>query len=112
MQLILSRFLGRESPRWASLWTCCPTWSPLDKARTLLFLTGVLAGLSAGVILSWVFGRSRSGDSSGEIRLSEERLLEVDQGLAQFSQQLDVKSSELRMAFCGAGGSERRDRCE
>ena len=67
-------------------------------APTLLFITGVLAGLIAGFILSWVFGRSRSGDGSGEIRLLEERLLKADQGLAQFSQQLEAQSSELRAA--------------
>ena len=65
-------------------------------APTLLFITGVLAGLIAGFILSRMFGRSRSGDGSGEIRLLEERLLKADQGLAQFSQQLEAQSSELR----------------
>mgnify|MGYP007077129743 CR=1 FL=1 len=53
-------------------------------APTLLFITGVLAGLIAGFILSRVFGRSRSGDGSGEARLLEERLLKADQGLEQF----------------------------
>jgi len=67
-------------------------------APTLLFITGVLAGLIAGFILSRVFGRSRSGDDSGEIRLLEERLLKADQGLAQFSQQLEAQSSDLRAA--------------
>ena len=67
-------------------------------ALTLLFITGVLAGLIAGFILSRVFGRSRSGGGSGEIRLLEERLLKADQGLAQFSQQLEAQSSELRAA--------------
>ena len=67
-------------------------------APTLLFITGVLAGWIAGFILSRVFGRSRSGDGSGEIRLLEERLLKADQGLAQFSQQLEEQGSELRAA--------------
>ena len=67
-------------------------------APTLLFITGVLAGLIAGFILSRMFGRSRSGDGSGEIRLLEERLLNADQGLAQFSHQLEAQSSELRTA--------------
>ncbi len=67
-------------------------------APTLLFITGVLAGLIAGFILSRMFGRSRSGVGSGEIRLLEERLLKADQGLAQFSQQLEAQSSELRSA--------------
>ena len=40
-------------------------------APTLLFITGVPAALIAGFILSRVFGRSRSGDGSGEIRLLE-----------------------------------------
>ena len=51
-------------------------------ALTLLFITGVLAGLIAGFILSRMFGRSRSGGGSGEIRLLKERLLKADQGLA------------------------------
>ena len=34
---------------------------------------GVLAGLIAGCILSRVFGRSRSVNGSGEIRLMEKR---------------------------------------
>ncbi|MBL6801207.1 MAG: DNA recombination protein RmuC [Synechococcus sp. BS307-5m-G37] len=67
-------------------------------APILLFITGVLAGLIAGFILSRMLGRSRSGDGSGEIRLLEERLLKADQGLAQFSQQLEAQSSELRAA--------------
>ncbi|AII49678.1 DNA recombination protein RmuC [Synechococcus sp. KORDI-52] len=67
-------------------------------APTLLFITGVLAGLIAGFILSRVFGRNRSGDGTGEIRLLEERLLKADQGLAQFSQQLEAQGSELRAA--------------
>ena len=51
-------------------------------APTLLFITGVLAGLIAGFILSRMFGHSRSGNGAGEIRLLEERLLKADQGLA------------------------------
>ena len=38
-------------------------------APTLLFITGALAGLIAGFILSRVFVRSRSSDGSGEARL-------------------------------------------
>lgn len=67
-------------------------------APTLLFITGVLAGLIAGFILSRMFGHSKSGNVSGEIRLLEERLLKADQGLAQFSLQLEAQSSELRAA--------------
>jgi len=65
-------------------------------APTLLFITGVLAGLIAGFILSRVFGRNRSGDGSGEARLLEERLLKADQGLEQFSRQLEAQNSELK----------------
>ncbi len=64
----------------------------------LLFITGVSAGLIAGFILSRMFGRSRIGDGSSEIRLLEERLLKADQGLTQFSQKLESQSSELRAA--------------
>ena len=55
-------------------------------APTLLFITGVLAGLIAGFTFSWMVGRRGSGNGSGEIQLMEERLLKSDQGLAQFSQ--------------------------
>ena len=65
---------------------------------TLLFITVVLSGLIAGFILSRMFGRSRSGDGSGEARLLEERLLKADQGLEQFSRQLEAQSSELKAA--------------
>ena len=76
-------------------------------APTLLFITGVLAGLIAGFILSRVFGLSRSGDGSGEIRLLEERLLKADQGLAQFSQQLEEQGSELRACLLYTSPSPR-----
>ena len=65
-------------------------------APALLFITGVLAGLIAGFILSRMFGRSRSGGGSGEARLLEERLLKADQGLEQFSRQLEAQNQELR----------------
>lgn len=65
---------------------------------TLLFITVVLAGLIAGFILSRVFSKGRSSAGSGEARLLEERLLKADQGLAQFSRQLELQSSELKAA--------------
>ncbi len=65
-------------------------------APTLLFITGVLAGLIAGFILSSVFSKGRSTGGSGEARLLEERLLKADQGLEQFSRQLEAQSQELR----------------
>ncbi|QNG26147.1 DNA recombination protein RmuC [Synechococcus sp. HK01-R] len=65
-------------------------------APILLFITGVLAGLIAGFILSRLFSKGRSGDGSGEARLLEERLLKADQGLEQFSRQLEAQSSELK----------------
>ena len=67
-------------------------------APILLFITGVLAGLIAGFLLSRVFGRHRSADGSGEIRLLDEWLLKADQGLEQFSQRLEAQSSELSAA--------------
>ena len=42
-------------------------------APTLLFITGVLAGLIAGFILSRVFGRNRSGDGSASFCLGSLR---------------------------------------
>ena len=68
----------------------------LRVAATLLFIIDVLAGLIAGLIFSRVFGRSRGGDGCGVNRLSKERLLKADQGLAQFNQQLEAQSSEPR----------------
>ena len=77
-------------------------------APILLFITGVRAGLIAGFILSRVFGRNRSGDGTGEIRLLEERLLKADQGLAQFSQQLEVQSSERHSSRRNRRANRRR----
>ena len=64
----------------------------------LLFITGVLAGVIAGFILSRMFGRRRSGDGAGEMRLLEEQLHRSDQGLEQARQQLEAQSSELKAA--------------
>ncbi|AII45081.1 hypothetical protein KR49_01200 [Synechococcus sp. KORDI-49] len=58
----------------------------------------MIPGLIAGFIHSRVFSKGRSSAGSGEARLLEERLLKADQGLAQFSQQLEAQSSELRAA--------------
>ena len=43
-----------------------------------------------------MFALCRSSAGSGEILLLEERFLKADQGLAQFSQQLEPQTSELR----------------
>ena len=66
-------------------------------APNLLFITGVLAGLIAGFILSRMFALSRSS-GSGEARLLEERLLKADHGLEEFSRQPKAQSSELQAA--------------
>ncbi|MDB4349163.1 DNA recombination protein RmuC [bacterium] len=65
-------------------------------APILLFITGVLAGVIAGFILSRVFSKGRSSGGSGEARLLEERLLKADQGLEQFSKQLEQQSADLQ----------------
>ena len=65
-------------------------------APLLLFITGVLAGLIAGFILSRVFFRTRSGDGQGERRLLEERLLKSDQGLEQFMLELQNQRQEAK----------------
>lgn len=54
----------------------------------LLFITGVLAGLIAGFILSRIFGRQRSPGDSKDRQLLEERILKADQGLERFGQEL------------------------
>jgi DNA recombination protein RmuC len=66
-------------------------------APLLLFITGVLAGLIAGFILSRMVARGKS-DGAGERRLLEERLQKADQGLEQFSRQLEAQSTELKGA--------------
>lgn len=66
-------------------------------APILLFVTGVLAGLIAGFVLSRVFMRRKAGDGAGERKLLEERLLKADQGLEQFSRQLEAQSAELKV---------------
>ena len=65
-------------------------------APALLFITGVLSGLIAGFILSRAMGRGKTGDGAGERRLLEERLLKADQGLEQFSRQLEEQSADLK----------------
>jgi DNA recombination protein RmuC len=65
-------------------------------APLLLFVTGVLAGLIAGFILSGVFFRRRGGDGHGERKLLEERLLKADQGLEQFTQELQAQRQETK----------------
>ena len=65
-------------------------------APILLFITGVPAGVIAGFILSRVFSKGRSSGGSGETRLLEERLLKADQGLEQFSRQLEQQSADLQ----------------
>jgi len=67
-------------------------------APVLLFITGVLAGVMVGFILSRMVGRRRSGDGAGERRLLEEQLNRADQGLELARQQLEAQGSELKAA--------------
>ena len=67
-------------------------------APVLLFITGVLAGVIAGFILSRMLGRRRSGGGAGEMRLLEEQLNRADQGLELARQQLEAQGSELKAA--------------
>ncbi len=68
-------------------------------APVLLFITGVLAGVIAGFILSRLYQRRGSAsDGAVERRLLEERLLQADQGIEQFSRQLENQSAELKAA--------------
>jgi DNA recombination protein RmuC len=63
---------------------------------TLLFITGVLAGLIAGFILSRLFSRQRGSRDGTELRLLEDRLLKADQGLERFSQEMESQRSEMQ----------------
>ncbi len=65
-------------------------------APILLFITGALAGLIAGFVLSRTVFRPRSGDGHAERKLLEERLLKADQGLEQFSQELQAQRLESK----------------
>jgi len=65
-------------------------------APILLFITGVLAGLIAGFVLSRTMFRPRSGDGHAERKLLEERLLKADQGLEQFAQELQSQRLESK----------------
>lgn len=65
-------------------------------APVLLFITGVLAGLIAGFILSRRVQGGSTGDGASERRLLAERLLNADQRLEQFSRQLEAQSVELK----------------
>ena len=65
-------------------------------APILLFITGVLAGLIAGFVLSRTVFRRRSGEGQADSKLLEERLLKADQGLAQFSEELQTQRLEAK----------------
>ena len=65
-------------------------------APILLFITGVLAGLIAGFVLSRTVFRQRSGEGQADSKLLEERLLKADQGLAQFSEELQTQRLEAK----------------
>lgn len=65
-------------------------------APILLFITGVLAGLIAGFVLSRTVFRPRSGDGHAERKLLEERHLKADQGLEQFAQELQSQRLESK----------------
>jgi DNA recombination protein RmuC len=65
-------------------------------APILLFITGVLAGLIAGFVLSRTVFRTSSGDGHAERKLLEERLLKADQGLEQFAQELQSQRLESK----------------
>ena len=67
-------------------------------APVLLFITGVLAGVIVGFILSRMLGRRRSGGGAGEMRLLEEQLNRADQGLELARKQLEAQGSELKAA--------------
>ena len=65
-------------------------------APTLLFITGVLAGLIAGFVLIRTAFRPRSGDGHAERKLLEERLFKADQGLEQLAQELQAQRLESK----------------
>ena len=65
-------------------------------APTLLFITGVLAGLIAGFVLSRTAFRPRSGVGHAERKLLEERLFKADQGLEQLAQELQAQRLESK----------------
>lgn len=65
-------------------------------APILLFITGVLAGLIAGFVLSRTVFRRRSGDGEAERKLLEERLLKADQGLDQLANELQAQRLESK----------------
>ena len=64
-------------------------------AETLLFITGVLTG----IIVGFLFARRTRGSSApngSSERLLEERLSKADEGLEQFSKQLEAQNEELK----------------
>ena len=61
----------------------------------LLFITGVLAGVIAGFILSRTFGRRRTGDASGEVRVLEEERLQAQKRLDEANEKLDEQRADL-----------------
>lgn len=63
--------------------------------ETLLFITGVLAGIIAGFIIARRYNRP-SGPGGSNERFLEERLLKADQGLERFSSLLEGQKDEMR----------------
>ena len=63
----------------------------------LLFVTGVLAGLIAGFILSRTVFRAGGSGATSDSRLLEQRLLKADQGLEQFAQELQAQRQDTRL---------------
>ena len=64
-------------------------------AETLLFITGVLTGIIVGFLLARRTRGSSAPNGSSE-RLLEERLSKADEGLEQFSKQLEAQNEELK----------------
>jgi DNA recombination protein RmuC len=67
-------------------------------APALLFITGVLAGIIAGLILSRYVFTYRGTEGGGDIRLLEQRLAKADQGLEKFTQELEAQRLDAQQA--------------
>lgn len=65
-------------------------------SAVLLFITGVLAGVIVGFILSKMFGRSKPAANTGDLGLLEERLGQANEGLGKFSLQLEAQNAEIK----------------
>ncbi len=64
--------------------------------NVLLFITGVLSGIIAGFLIGRTSSKVNVGPDGSRERLLQDRLLKADQGLEQFSREMEAQRQELK----------------